>query len=659
MPIALSKSPRGHPTRWAKTLSRAPVDAIPATDVARFQKQRLRSFDAGLLRQYRRQVDVETQPLRDARLRRNIRGRGVKDRLPDIGVQIIDVHAQAFEVQTVGQAFSFMVNLGEAFAGRTIIIAFTNFFDSSSSAGNYNTVQLGGVDCTEEAVESGGSVYSLAVPTGTNARLSFNTENGVGILRVLLFNVRGSVLPTKFADAEDDNLTETIGFIPVVVYGALLLINCGPGYEEGTPGVNWTSVPPYDWEVIAAGDTVDHSFNDVRISSGAAWKQIRDANELSVTVTDNGLGGGSSFTNVGLFVLSIAPPNIVVDNNFIPVTFRSIGASGADPALVLGAAPTSGYDGNEEIVSNINIGGGAGRLLVFTIATQFFAGDDQGNSPAGATYNGTPLNQLSEVITGGYSAATSYWIVDPGFSSPGEFRQEFNLDPASFGFPISVLSIWSITGFDTGTPILDFADAFELVSDGELSVTLEVEETGTVVALAFGAAYSDNNLQTWDGLNSSNTFGFTVVYDAGSGPIFADDPAYVVTSVDDSDIGEQTGPEKIVLAVSIKPAAPAVYDIVTATVFSMSYSFTLHDLASNGAFILSPLTLSYTLHDLAESGANSISPLIYSYTLRALSSPPGFWFEEPTTSDTWTEQNLVSNTWTEQAPLSNTWTEES
>lgn len=680
MPIALSRKPRGHPSRWAKSLSRAPIDAVPATDVGTNAKRRLRLVDAGLDRQYRRQLNPNPQPSRDARLRQNLKGRGVLARLPAVGVQIQPVHAQSFEADVAGQTFTFMANLGEEFAGRIIVVAIGNYFNTGSSSGNYENVTLDGIACTEEAVEHFGSLYSILLPSKTNAVLSFNTDAGLdttGSLQVQIFNVRDAVLPSTFAEAEDTNGAHTTSPIPVMPYGAVLAVNVGPSYFEPA-GVIWSA--NVDLDIISA-DRFTFREIDLHQNMGAAWKQVQQSTDITITVEGASAGGGND--NTGILAIALGPPHISVEPTFYDLNLNNTIGAGVDAILGLAIDGPDTADGNDYVFSDIELGGIAGRLLIFFTYGQFFLGD-QGQTLVGATYNGVALTELSNIVSvGGYSLGATYYVIDPGFSSPGEFRLTFGLDPQAFGFPQAFLSVFDVSGQHASTPILDSADVFDATSDGSESLTLNVEENGAVVALAFGAAYSDGgaetNTQTWTGISNSTVFGFNVVLDIGSVFIGADDAAYLIESDDDDDISIQTGPEKMIMAVSIKPAPPPVFDVEFAELATpISYSFSLTDVATGGSIPVTPYLYTYAFVGVAdpagnlvvpanweydfvgmiELGAFSITPAAYTYTLINTGIPPGIWFEDTGLPKTWTEQDIESQGWTEQISAGSNWTEE-
>lgn len=680
MPIAIARSPRGHPTRWARNLSRAPVDAIPATDVGSNAKRRLRTIDAGFNRQYRRQPNPNPQPSRDARLRQLLKGRGVFARLPAIGVQVQSVHTQHFDATVAGQTFSVMLNLGEAFAGRIIIIAITNIFQSESSGGNYLNVFLDGQECTEEGVESGGSMYSLLLPAKTNALLTFETDSGhdtTGMLTVQAFNVRGAVLPPNMSDFGDTSLVHVVAPLDVMPYGAILVVNGGPGFEEN-PHTVWSA--NVDLDIIADSYAYHPEFN-MRQLAGAAWKQVQTSTNVNITIT--GEGEGSSFQNVTGLAIALGPPHITIDETFFNMNLIDTVVSGVSINLVLPIDGADGADGNDYVFNSPEIGGGAGRLLIFAIAGQFFLGD-QGQTLVGASYNGVALTELSNIVSvGGYSFGAMYYIVDPGFSSPGEFRLTFGLDPLVFGFPQAFLSVWSITGQHDTTPILDNDDVFDATSDGVEDVTLAVEENGGVVAITFGATYgggSETNAQTWTNINNSTVFGFNTVLDVGSlSPITADDPALVITSDDDDDIADQIGAEKFIMAVSIKPAPPIEFDVIVGEVFTpLAYTYTLGSVAAPSAILITPASYSYSFIGTAEPGLDIITPAGYTYAFTALPDPgadtvtpaayeyrfinlgipPGVWFEGDGITDNWVEQSTETDNWTEQGSISSSWAEE-
>src|SRR3990172_7738579 len=462
MPIAFEKKPRGHPTIWARNLSKSPVDFIPAKNIGSNAKTPLRTIDVGFRRIASRPAELRPQLLTDAKLRNNFRGYATLARLPSTGVQVQIVHDQFFEIQTNPDSFNLVVNLGEAFTGRILLIVITSSTNPSSSGGILTSILFDGVEPEEIITQDSNNCYLVAQDSGTHATLQFETDTGTGNCRVFVFNIRDAQLPVAFAFAEDNSDTVTIPTSDVSTLGAVISVANGPAWEEGTSAINWTGTPDNPTPLAAHADYDDGFFG----AKSASWTQATLGTDVTVTASDSGLGEGSSSPNIDLVVigfdnLGISGDTIQYEYSVFPLVEQGLTFNLEEEDLT-----PDFIVGNDIVFNPFTDDSSSDRILLFGFVTVFFSTSFNALS---ATLDGLPLTSI-DLFAVGFSHGAWFYIQDPGdLPDQPELRLTWDADPAPDLF-LSGVSVWSIRGFETGSPILDFAHTAKATTDGSESV---------------------------------------------------------------------------------------------------------------------------------------------------------------------------------------------
>lgn len=652
MPIVFPPTLTGHPTTWAKNLVKLPVGYFPAANVGTNAKRLSRDNLAGLVS--RRVAEPRPQPLRDARLRSNFRASEFFHSIA--GVDVVLVHDQIFQFVTDPQSFSTTIALGPESSRRQILIAIVCQFDPSSSD-QITNVLVDGI--AHGFVTSGDQIFFIQVdqPLGATALLTFDadttTTTGAGVLRVLVFNVKGAEAQSVFSTTDNFTPVNTIPTEGGLKYGAMIAVNTGPGYETGVASIDWTGSVQNPTRLI---EHHDFNFDDgLTYSIGAAWSPLQQGGDFDVIATDAGTGSGSSFQTLGVGVVIFNAPFVAAGEGVFTYEGKNTITPGIQYVRRIDVQGLDVYDGNDEVFNEVDVGNAEpGKLIVIGIAGLFFA--HSGVTLLGGTIGGQALTLLDYFDDGGFIYGAWLYAIAPSIPNPAELRLTWSGPLGGFSDqPFSGITLWTATGYDPLQPILDFAHLIDSTSDGSESVQVDVNRNGVIFGITEGAFYTTVNTQTWTGLDSVyGTPGFGV-FGIGERQFTVAELNHVVLSTDDAGIPPDTSPEKFVMAISLKASSNLDGDVGVFTLYgqdaTLSKGFFFD--AGVGSFTLTGQDTSpiHTYFIDVEAG-------LFTYTLVDVINPPGLWIEDPGVTDGWVEGAPLSDSWTEELPLVATWTEQ-
>lgn len=286
------------------------------------------------------------------------------------------------------------------------------------------------------------------------------------------------------------------------------------------------------WTIPAGANTGTATGNDMGLAAAYAVKEFAGATgnfqwTASQSARHATIAAGFRIQNTR----ALKPTDIAI-------TPGSIGEPGVQRSFVQAWVET-GNDGNDVVATGISIGApAADRLVMFSLIALSAVGTLE---LLGASIGGiecTIDERFSFAPTGNPAEGVYNFVWFGAFvpsGSTAEIRIHYDGDPEALGGNQERGAIYRVTGSD-GT-VCDMQGNFDTTQDGDLSLNIDVNDQGVILAATQGEAYGGSPFTTtWIGVNEDydSPFSGAFVESFASQTLFTGETGRTVRSNDDN-----------------------------------------------------------------------------------------------------------------------------